>query len=213
MIAIRWDSRDVADRETCARTLESGAVVLLPTESSYALAASAGREDAIDRVRRLKGRAEGGKPLLLLCATLDMAARAAELTAVDLRVAAAAWPGPLTLLAAARDPRLLRRLGGAALAVRVPACEPTRDVIARAGEPVTGTSANRAGRPPLLVPDALAAGLEVGDGGVRGALDAGALPGGPPSTIVDLRGDEPAWIREGAIPFDRLREILGLARE
>src|SRR5688572_21940723 len=89
-------SRDASVRNAAA-ALAAGRLVLLPTESSYALAADARRDDALGRVRELKGREEGGKPLQLLVASLDQARELAHFDDDALRLAAA-WPAPLTLV-------------------------------------------------------------------------------------------------------------------
>lgn len=204
----RWQAGDPAGRASAARALRSGAVGLLPTESSYALAASIANADAVARVRSLKGRGEAGKPLLVLCSDRAMVEELVVVPAAATRWLERWWPGPLTLVMPARDRATAELLGGRGVAVRVPACPATLAVIALAGHAVTGTSANRAGEPPLLRPDLAGAGLPSGTGGVAFVLDAGLLPGGPPSTLVDACDEEPRIVREGAISA---RDLVGPA--
>ncbi len=95
--------------------------------------------------------------------------------------------------------------GTGTVAIRVPDHIVARRLAELAGVPLTSTSANRSGFPPAATAAEAAAGL--GEG-LAGVLDAGATPGGAPSTIVDARGDEPRLIRAGAIAFERVLEAL-----
>jgi tRNA threonylcarbamoyl adenosine modification protein (Sua5/YciO/YrdC/YwlC family) len=120
------------------------------------------------------------------------------------RLAAAFWPGPLTLVvpAAARVPVEVTS-GSGTVAVRVPALELARRLAAGAGALVS-TSANRSGQaPPRTCPEAVA---QVGEAAAL-ALDGG--PGHPlPSTIVDVTGGEPRLLRAGAVDWDQARRRL-----
>ena len=202
---------DAAHREgslcDAAAALRAGRLVLLPTESSLALSADVRRDDALAQVRRIKGRAEGGKPLQLLVASLDQARELALFDADALRLAAA-WPAPLTLVLSPRPGVDAQRLGSPRIALRVPASDVTRDVIVRVGGAVTGTSANRAGEPPVL--DAAGArALAAEDAGVAGVVDAGRLPGGLPSTLVAVEAGNVRVLRDGAFPRERIEALLG----
>jgi L-threonylcarbamoyladenylate synthase len=116
------------------------------------------------------------------------------------------WPGPLTLILPARAglPGLLTG-GTDTIGVRQPRQDVTLRLVTALGCPVTGTSANRAGRPPLTRAAEVAA--EFGEG-VDLILDAGPCPGGLPSTIVDVSGPQPRLVRAGAVAAARLTEII-----
>src|ERR671936_581329 len=92
----------------------------------------------------------------------------------------------------------------AASALRVPAQEPLRRVLARTG-PLVTSSANRSGEPPAsdaaTVRAALGAGLAL-------LLDGGALPPSAPSTVVDMSGRQPTILRHGAIPDDAIWRVI-----
>jgi L-threonylcarbamoyladenylate synthase len=184
--------------------LTAGALLIYPTDTLYAIGGRALDLDAVDAVRRAKGRDEG-KPLPLVAADLDQA-RALCLTWPPAAEALAArfWPGPLTLVLPA-DPSLPPSVtsGTGTLAVRVPALELTRALCSDAG-PLVSTSANRSGAPPALTCDeALAA---VGES-VALALDAG--PGRAlASTIVDLSGAQARLLRAGAVPWAEIEGVL-----
>lgn len=192
-----------------ARSIATGGVVAIPTETYYGLAADPGRADALDRVRRLKGRAED-KPLLLLVDGVARARRVAPGAPSLLeRLAGAFWPGPLTLVLpapAGLHPALVGPGGG--VAIRHPAHPVAEALVGRCDRPLTGTSANRSGDPAADRPDAIR--LHRQSRLLAGILDAGPTPGGPPSTLLDLTGERPRVLRPGAVEAERLREVLDL---
>ena len=116
------------------------------------------------------------------------------------------WPGPLTIIFPGHPhlPRLLTA-GTGTVGVRHPHHPLTCRLITALGYPITGTSANRSGRPPLTRAADVA--REFGDE-VNLVLDAGACPGGLPSTIIDVSGSLPRLVRAGAIPATELAEIV-----
>jgi len=134
----------------------------------------------------------------VVAADVEQAGRLCDLGGpLAARLARRFWPGPLTLVlpAAAGLPEELLG-GGATLAVRVPSRELTRELCRLSG-PLISTSANRSGRSaPASLDEALAG---VGDA-IAAAVDGGAC-GGPPSTLVDLTGDGPKLLREGAVAW------------
>ena len=192
-----------------AEAIRAGGVVVFPTDTLYGLAADPRSARAVESVFRLKGR-PAAEPLPLVAADVDQVERqAAVMSPLARRLAAAFWPGPLTLVLTA-SPALAPEVtaGTGTVAVRVPAHAVARQLAALAGCPLTATSANRSGDPPADTAEAAAAGLEAG---LSGILDAGRTPGGAPSTIVDARGDGPRLVRAGAIAFERV--LASLARK
>ena len=148
----------------------------------------------------------------LVASDVEQAREAAELGPADGRLAAAFWPGPLSIVVPARP--MLSRLalgGGRTLAVRVPAHAVARALAAAFGFCITATSANVSGARPAIAADEICRLAQPGAiGGWNDVLllDAGALPAGPPSTIVEVRADGPALIRAGAIAWDRVLKSL-----
>jgi L-threonylcarbamoyladenylate synthase len=114
------------------------------------------------------------------------------------------WPAPLTAVLPIARP-LPASAGEGTLAVRVPAHEGLRGLLAELGHGLTATSANRSGEPPILDP-AEAAGLLAGTDGV--VVDGGILPGGPPSTLVAIEEDGLVVLRTGRFPSERLWETF-----
>ena len=122
------------------------------------------------------------------------------------RLAAAFWPGPLTLVIPAWPPLDARvHAGRGTVAVRVPDHPVARLLADACGWPITSTSANRSGDPAAKDPDAVRVAL---GGLLDGLIDAGPSPGGEPSTIVDASGAVPMLLRAGAVPWDRVLECL-----
>jgi L-threonylcarbamoyladenylate synthase len=156
-----------------AEALREGKVALVPTETVVGLVAA---EAGLSRIREIKGR-DADKPVALLCASAQEAfALAANVPPLAQTLAAAYWPGPLTLV--------LDSPGGGTVGVRVPADSAVRAVLAAYGEPLYATSANPSGeRAPM--------GLEEVDARVSEAVDrvVGGEPGtGEASAVVDLSG-------------------------
>jgi L-threonylcarbamoyladenylate synthase len=98
--------------------------------------------------------------------------------------------------------------GSGRVGVRVPAHEVARALCRAAGTVLTATSANRTGDDPTNDPDVVDASLGLV---IDVLLDAGRTPGGAPSTIVDVGGDEPRLVRAGAISWEEVRTCLGNA--
>jgi len=184
--------------DAAVEALRRGQPVILPTDTVYGLCADAFRAEPVERAYRLKGREEQ-KPSALLAADVDMLLECVpELRGRAAVVARALLPGPYTLVLP-NPARRFRWLGGAradTIGVRVPDLPAeSRAVVERVGA-VMATSANLAGgRDPRRLADV----PEEVRGGCGAAVDAGELPG-TPSTVLDLTGDEPRVLREGAVP-------------
>jgi L-threonylcarbamoyladenylate synthase len=187
-----------------AAAIDRGAVVAIPTESSYGLAVDPRDAAAVARVMALKGR-DAGKPLPVVVAE-EAALRAlpVDRECEALRRFAALWPAPLSLLLPLTAP-LAAAAGEPSVAVRVPAHPLLRRLLAALGRPLTATSANLAGDPAILDPTAAAELLATG-GEESWLVDGGMLPGGLPSTLVAVERGEVRILRVGRFPSDRLLE-------
>ena len=186
--------------------LNRGAVVAIPTDTLYALAADPVNLAAIDEIFRVKGRPET-QALPILISSLDHALiLAKDLPDNFFRLAEACWPGPLTIVVDASNRLPLKVTANTKrVALRWPKNEIVSRLIQELGVPLTGTSANISGSPTC------ASGEEVfrqlGDR-IPLILDSGETPEIMPSTIVELRGDQWCIGREGALPSDAIREAL-----
>ncbi len=186
--------------------LAAGEVVAFPTDTLYGLAVDPRRADAARRLFALKRRPAGQAVPLIAADSgqVDLAAR--DVTRLARRLAARWWPGPLSIVldaAPGLDAQLLTAAG--TVAIRVPAQGLARRLAAHFEHPITATSANRSGEPPAADAAAVAAGL---GSDLSVLLDGGPVRGGPPSTIVDARGDTPMLVREGAVGWDRVLQSL-----
>ena len=193
--------------EGAVRLLREGGVAAIPTDTLYGLAADAFNSDAIEQVFAIKERPEGMALPVLLANMEQLSLVAREVPEAARALAEAYWPGPLTLIvwrAEGLPPRLTA--GNATVAVRVPDHPVPRELAQRLGRPITGTSANISGAPDPQSLDELR--RQVG-GRVDWVVSAGPVPAGTASTIVDLTGDMPKLIREGAIPFEEIAGTLG----
>jgi len=194
------------DVDVAVAKLATGGVISFPTDTLYALAADATNDAAVGRVFDIKGR-EGGKPLPLFVAGLEMAEAIAEVTDLGRDLAARFWPGGLTIVWKRRPQFRSEALaGGETVALRAPDHPFALAVVRRLGRPVTATSANLSGGPdPVTAADVVA---QIGDR-VDLVVDGGPCAGGVSSTIVDCSGEVPAILREGAVDRDVLEPLLG----
>jgi len=207
---------DRAGIEAAVAALREGRLILHPTETVPSLTGDPRADIAVRSALRIKGY-DRRRPLLCLVADAGAARElAAEWPAAAERLAAAFWPGPLTLVVAGGPDAPRPVLGeGRGLALR-PASDPvSRDLLAAWGGPLFSTSANPRGTsPPLSVADA--ARTLAGRPGAE-ALALGLEPEGPagsiagqPSTVVDARQDPPRAVRVGAIDLERLTRVVAV---
>jgi L-threonylcarbamoyladenylate synthase len=177
------------------RVLGESGLIALPTESFYGLAVAPFDEQALAKLWQIKGRSQG-KPILVLIGDRSQlepfvrnVPRAADV------LMNAFWPGPLTIVfAAASGLSNAVTAGTGSVGIRLSAWQSLVDLLRRVG-PVTGTSANREGMPPPRTAEEVQ--YNLGDA-VDLIIDAGPTPGGPPSTVIDVRGPI-RIIRNGSI--------------
>lgn len=191
---------------TAAAAIRGGKVVAMPTDTVYGLAVDPFQPAAVLRLLRLKGRPPD-KPVLLLVESVAQAeALAGPLPETFRRVVDRYWPGPLTVVVPAST-RVPARItcGAGTVAVRMPGSIFARELIRAAGAPLTGTSANRSGKPAAVTARQVA---EQFPYGLTLIVDGGPARRTVPSTIVDLTG-KPEVLREGAIPAE---DVLSLCQ-
>jgi len=202
---------DPSPVDLAVSALRRGDLALLPTETVYGLGADAANPAAVAAIYAAKGR-PAFNPLIAHVADLKTASQIAELDDRALALAAAFWPGPLTIVARVRSSGLvcdLARAGLDTVAVRVPAHLRFQEVLQAFGGAVAAPSANRSGRPsPTSLADAMAE---------TGAFAAAALDGGPcavglESTVIGLVG-EAEWLRAGGLARDRIEAVIGRLRD
>ena len=203
-------------RAATVNVLAAGGLVAIPTDTVYGIAVALSTPGGIERLFAAKARPPD-KAIALLLADADQASEIGELSPAATALAAAFWPGGLTLVVPRRRDRPLpAALTGGPLApgaiptvgLRVPAHDAPR-ALARALGPLPTTSANRSGERELRTADEID--WVLGDA-LDLVLDGGPASGGPASTVVDCTGPEPVVVREGAIPASEIEAIVGRYR-
>jgi L-threonylcarbamoyladenylate synthase len=192
-----------------ARCLAGGGLVAFPTETVYGLGADAANSEAVARLYAAKGRPRFN-PLIAHVADPAAARRLAVFDAAAERLAAAFWPGPLTLVlrqAAGCSVAALATAGLDSLAIRVPDHPIAHAILAAFGGPVVAPSANRSGQ---VSPTAAAHVRADLDGRIDLIVDGGPTAVGVESTIVSCLG-EPVLLRPGGLPRGQIEDVLGRA--
>jgi tRNA threonylcarbamoyl adenosine modification protein (Sua5/YciO/YrdC/YwlC family) len=182
-----------ATREA-VRVVAAGGVLLLPTETFYGLGADPSRAKGVTAVCGLKNRSlDHGLPVL--CADWRQVESLVDVPERYRVRLSRLWPAALTVVLRARA--VMPACRAQTLAVRIPAHDALRALLYRVG-PLTGTSANRHGKPPCTSVDESLNSL---CGTPDLVLDGGPTAGGQPSTLVDLSGDEAEILRPGSCPW------------
>jgi L-threonylcarbamoyladenylate synthase len=203
---LKADSAAIA---AAARCLGQGGLVAFPTETVYGLGADARNGEAVARLYAAKGR-PSFNPLIAHVANAEAARRLARFDAAAERLAAAFWPGPLTLVLPRRPDCGLADLALAGLdnvAVRVSAHPVAHALLEAFDGPVVAPSANRSGH---VSPTSAAHVLADLRGRIDMVLDGGPCTVGVESTIVACLG-EPALLRPGGVAREEIERVLGRA--
>jgi len=197
---------DDAGRAVAIEVLRAGGIVALPTDTVYGIAVALTTPDGIERLFHVKHRAPE-KGIALLLADAAQAGTIALPSADADILAAAFWPGPLTLVLPRRPAAALPEAltgGTPTVGLRVPD-HPCARALAGAIGPLPTTSANRSGEPDAL--DAATVVAQLGDA-VDLILDGGPTRGAVPSTVVDCTVTPPVVLREGALGSARILDAL-----
>lgn len=197
--------------ERAIEALREGGLAIVPTDTVYGLAARGDSEEAARRLYEVKGRLPV-QPTALVVASVDVLEELVpELPSGALALGRSLLPGPLTLVLPNPGRRYawLNADNPGAIGIRVPALAgPGRAVLDALGA-LVATSANLPGGPdPRRLVDVPAELIDAVDAAVEG----GELPG-VPSTVVDLTGELPRVLREGAVPATEITERIRSARD
>ncbi len=185
--------------------LKGGGVVAFPTDTVYGLGACASDEQAVERVYELKKRPRNMALPLLLADTTQISEVAANVSQIAWLLIHRFLPGALTLVLPKSDtlPDIITA-GSRTVAVRIPAHPVPIALSEGIGAPIVGTSANLSGKPSALTASEVYS--QFGDK-IDLVIDGGRCPGGKESTIVDVAGEKPIILREGAITREELEQV------
>lgn len=190
------------DLNEVVQELKAGGIVAFPTETFYGMGVIWSDATALARLFQLKRRTKD-KPVPLIIgdvATLSAVALAPEKTV--LRIMDKFWPGPLTILFAAKAglPELITG-GTGKVALRVPGRSFALDVARALGYPITSTSANISGKAPARTADEV---IRYFGDDLDIVVDGGPAPGEKPSTIIDISEGTLRLVRDGVIPYNEI---------
>ncbi len=189
-----------------ASWLRRGAVVAIPTDTLYALAADPVNLAAVEEIFKVKGRPESRALPILINSLAQARMLARDLPANFYRLSQACWPGPLTIVVEASNRLPLKVTANTRrIALRWPKSEIVSCLIEELGVPLTGTSANLSGA--RTCGSAMEVLEQLGER-IPLILDTGEAAEFMPSTIVELRGEHWCIGREGAIPSEMIQEAL-----
>ncbi len=209
MHTVLLDSTQKEDLAQAAQLLRMGEPIAFPTDTVYGLGANAQDDAAVQKIYDAKGR-PSDKPLILLIhdkAQLEQFTNHVSDTAQKLMDAF--WPGPLTLVFPLLEGTVSTTVtrGKTTIGVRMPNHPTALALLQLANVPVAAPSANLSGNPSPTTASQVAADL---DGRIAAIVTGSVCNIGEASTIVDVSGDVPVILRQGAISAMQLEEVLGI---
>jgi len=185
--------------------LKRGGLVAFPTDTVYGLGASANIPQAVEQVYRVKERPPNMALPLLLADISQISEVAEPVPPIAWLLANKFLPGALTIvLYKSKSVSEIITGGGITVAIRIPAHSVPVALIRGLGTPIVGTSANLSGKPSVLTAGEVC--TQFGDR-VDLVINGGKCPGGRESTIIDVTGEIPVILREGAISEEELRQV------
>ncbi|MDK2124679.1 L-threonylcarbamoyladenylate synthase [Parachitinimonas caeni] len=195
------------DIDQALALLRQGDLVAIPTETVYGLAADASQPDAVAKIFAMKGR-PSDHPIIVHIAGIEQLSQwARDIPEVAYQLAAAFWPGSLTLILPRQTGVSDAVTGGQdTVGLRAPAHPLTHELLTRFGGGLAAPSANRFGHVSPTLASHVAA--EFGHA-LPLILDGGPCRIGVESTIVGLTTDEPTLLRPGGIPAEAIEAVLG----
>jgi L-threonylcarbamoyladenylate synthase len=183
-----------------AELLRHGALVAFPTDTVYGIGCRADDPQATERLFAAKRRAPD-KAIPWLIGSLDEAVALGFMAGGKVRDAAVRfWPGGLTIVLPGAN-------GRSGQAFRVPDHRVPLALVAAVG-PLATSSANRSGEPETLDADEVAIAFADSDEPAA-TIDGGPVPGGVASSVLDMTGERPRLVREGALSRSELEAVIG----
>lgn len=189
------------------RVLQQGGLVAFPTETVYGLGGDALNPESSRKIYAAKGRPSDNPLIVHICKFDDIYPIVREVSEDAKKIAAAFWPGPLTMILPKSDIVPSETTGGlSTVAVRLPSHPAARKLISYSGGYVAAPSANTSGKPSPTVAKYVVEDME---GKIDVIIDGGEVGIGLESTIIDLTVTPPQILRPGYITQEMLAEVLG----
>lgn len=205
------DAQSLSDKIALAgKIIKSGGLVAFPTETVYGLGGDALNPESSKRIYAAKGR-PSDNPLIVHIADMEHLEKIVrEIPENARKLAAAFWPGPLTMIMKKSDIVPYQTTGGLdTAAVRMPSHPAALMLIREAGGYVAAPSANLSGKPSPTKAEHV---IQDMDGRIDMILSADSMGDGAvgiESTIVDMTGGVPVILRPGCITQEMIADIIG----
>jgi len=202
------NSQSIETAGQVASVIARGGVIAFRTDTFYGLGADPFNQDAVRKIKQLKGR-EDNKPILIVISDYDQLARFITSSSRAFQLLAKNfWPGALTLIGAA-CPELPSEItaGTKTVGVRLPNDDRVRLLVRACGGALTATSANPSHAAPATTARQV---HEYFGDGVDLIVDDGEAQTDRPSTVVNASPGVPQLIREGVIPWLEIKTALAL---
>ncbi len=182
------------------RELKAGKLVVVPTETSYGLAALASNKKAVGLISKAKNQPEQ-KPVSIIVPDLKIAKKFGIIDKGAEKLVNKFMPGPLTLIVLAK--KKFEYLGGKTIAFRVSSNKIVQKICEKLNDGITATSANLHTEPDTYSGKKA---FEVFNGKVSLVVDAGVLPKRRPSNIFDVQNK--VVVRKGLITEKQIKKVL-----
>ena len=198
---------DAAVIARAGQIIRAGGIVAFPTETVYGLGGDALNPASARKIYEAKGRPSDNPLIVHVCRLEDVPRIVKEFPRQAQELAAAFWPGPLTMILEKNDLVPCETTGGLeTVAIRFPSNRIAQALVDAAGGYVAAPSANRSGRPSPTIARYCREDL---DGRADMIIDGGEVGIGLESTIIDLTDEEPVILRPGYITREMLEKVLG----
>ena len=199
------------DKETLtkiSKILREGGIIAFPTETFYGLGVDARREEAVEKIFRIKGRNVRNPVSVIVDSEEEVIPLVAEIPEAARFLMKKFWPGPLTLVFCAAPPVSSHLTGGTGkIGIRVSSHPIAGGLAKRLSGPLTATSANLSGGQECTTAADV---IHIFDDRLDAIIDGGPTPGGMGSTILDVTVYPPLVLRAGAVSLAEILESVGI---
>lgn len=191
-------------RKSIIESLKKGGIVVLPTDTAYALCVDSENQKAVKKIYKIKKRVLSN-PLPVFVSSLKMANKYCEIDKKTNKFLQVFWPGPLTIVVSKKEKKLSFVSNKESVGIRMPANKDLLEIIEKFSKPITGTSANISGEKECYSIKSLL--KQIPKEEIDLIFDNGELPSKKVSTIIKFENNKIIILREGAIKKKELEEV------